>query len=253
MTMSTSTKDRIEGEEWSPESEIQLFLALEGLKPVGINKYFFMACISERLSKALNREIGTDAIWSHLKTMYNLAALDDLEPLPFPNDPKEFALPEAEFSSFLDKKGGDGAETKDKAATTIGTSGATSTPSASTIAPVAPASSHDKHSSRSMSSTNGTGTTSTGTALPPSSSNPAVAASGSSSSVSHQNTINGSTHSRHSSSGHAEDKRSSSTSSRASQPTRPPKRTRGSMSLESNSPSTTPPPVLPSNTKRRRI
>ncbi|XP_059622999.1 MRG/MORF4L-binding protein [Phlebotomus argentipes] len=102
--MTMSIKERPEEEiEWSPEDEIQLFFALDGLKPVGINKYFFMACIADRLSKALNREVSTEAIWSHLKTMYNLDALDELEPLPFPNDQRDFSLPD-EFSTLLAKK-----------------------------------------------------------------------------------------------------------------------------------------------------
>ncbi|GBP02247.1 PAN2-PAN3 deadenylation complex catalytic subunit PAN2 [Eumeta japonica] len=36
--------------------------------------------------------------------MYNLEALEDLEPLPFPNEQREFSLPEAEFSALLSKK-----------------------------------------------------------------------------------------------------------------------------------------------------
>ncbi|XP_055706664.1 MRG/MORF4L-binding protein isoform X2 [Phlebotomus papatasi] len=103
MTMSIKEKSESEEIEWSPEDEIQLFFALDGLKPVGINKYFFMACIADRLSKALNREVSTEAIWSHLKTMYNLDALDELEPLPFPNEQKEFSLPD-EFSTLISKK-----------------------------------------------------------------------------------------------------------------------------------------------------
>lgn len=101
--MSIKEKSESEEIEWSPEDEIQLFFALDGLKPVGINKYFFMACIADRLSKALNREVSTEAIWSHLKTMYNLDALDELEPLPFPNEQKEFSLPD-EFSTLISKK-----------------------------------------------------------------------------------------------------------------------------------------------------
>lgn len=90
--------------EWNAEEEIQLFFALVGLKPVGINKHFFMACICDRLSKALNRDISTDLIWSHLKSMYNLKALDDLEKLPFPNKTEDFTLPETEFSALITKK-----------------------------------------------------------------------------------------------------------------------------------------------------
>lgn len=52
-----------------------------------------MVCIVDRLSKTLNRKINSDQIWKHLKTMYNLKALDDLEPLPFPNEETNFNLP----------------------------------------------------------------------------------------------------------------------------------------------------------------
>ena len=52
-----------------------------------------MVCIVDRLQKTLNRKISSDQIWKHLKTMYNLKALDDLEPLPFPNNEENFDLP----------------------------------------------------------------------------------------------------------------------------------------------------------------
>ncbi|KAG5678213.1 hypothetical protein PVAND_007905 [Polypedilum vanderplanki] len=80
-------------DEWTTEEEIQLFLALHGLRPVGINKHFFMVCIVDRLQKTLSRKISSEQIWKHLKTMYNLKALDDQEPLPFPNNEENFDLP----------------------------------------------------------------------------------------------------------------------------------------------------------------
>ncbi|XP_052567460.1 MRG/MORF4L-binding protein-like [Culex pipiens pallens] len=88
--------------EWSPEDEIQLFFAMDGLRPVGINRHFFIACVVERLSKALNREVSSESVWSHLGTMYNLQALDEQDPLPFPNEETDFSLPEADYP--LDKK-----------------------------------------------------------------------------------------------------------------------------------------------------
>ncbi|XP_055627179.1 MRG/MORF4L-binding protein [Toxorhynchites rutilus septentrionalis] len=102
----TTVKEKMDSEyfEWVPEDEIQLFFAMEDLKPVGINKHFFIACIVERLSKALNREISSDSVWSHLRTMYNLKALDEQEQLPFPNEEIDFDLPEAEFPSILKRK-----------------------------------------------------------------------------------------------------------------------------------------------------
>lgn len=91
--------------EWSAEEEIQLFKALGGLKPIGINKHFFMACICDRLSAALKRNITADVVWAHLHTMYNLEMLDSLEPLPFPQVEREFALPDdADFAALIAKK-----------------------------------------------------------------------------------------------------------------------------------------------------
>lgn len=90
--------------EWSAEEEIQLFKALGGLKPIGINKHFYMACICGRLSAALKRDIYPDMVWAHLQTMYNLDILDSMEPLPFPQDQCDFALPDAEFSELMAKK-----------------------------------------------------------------------------------------------------------------------------------------------------
>ncbi|XP_062555823.1 MRG/MORF4L-binding protein [Armigeres subalbatus] len=90
--------------EWSAEDEIQLFFAMDGLRPVGINKHFVIACITERLSKALNREVSSEMIWSHLKTMYNLKALDEQDELLLPTEETDFSLPEAEYSSVMKRK-----------------------------------------------------------------------------------------------------------------------------------------------------
>lgn len=91
--------------EWSAEEEIQLFKALGGLKPIGINKHFFMALICVRLSEALNREINPDVVWAHLHTLYNLDMLESIEPLPFPQDVRDFELPTDEvFAALMAKK-----------------------------------------------------------------------------------------------------------------------------------------------------
>lgn len=91
-------------DEWSAEEELQLFHAMDGLRPVGINKHFYMSCIAERLSKSLNREMPSDLIWKHLSTMYKLKELDEQECLPFPNEEREFSLPEQDYATFLNKK-----------------------------------------------------------------------------------------------------------------------------------------------------
>lgn len=102
----STVKDKLEVEysEWSPEDEIQLIFAMEGLRPVGINRHFTIACIIERLSKTLNRDVSSESIWSHLKTMYNLNALDEQEQHSFQNEECDFSLPESEYSTVMKRK-----------------------------------------------------------------------------------------------------------------------------------------------------
>lgn len=90
--------------EWSAEEEIQLFLALCGLRPIGINKHIHMACVCKRLSNALKRDIQPDIVWAHLNTMYNLDALNQMESLPLPQELSEFSMPESEYSTLITKK-----------------------------------------------------------------------------------------------------------------------------------------------------
>lgn len=49
-------------------------------------------------------EISSEKIWQHLEMMYNLESLDDIESLPFPNDEKEFYLPEGDYGALKLKK-----------------------------------------------------------------------------------------------------------------------------------------------------
>lgn len=102
--MAVKEKSESEDMEWSTEEEVQLLYALDGLKPVGINKHLYMARICERMSTALKREIAPDAVWAHLRTLYNLDVLDQMERLPFVEEETEFSLPESEFSALINKK-----------------------------------------------------------------------------------------------------------------------------------------------------
>lgn len=102
--MAVKEKSESEDMEWSTEEEVQLLYALDGLKPVGINKHLYMAQICERLSKALKRDVASDTVWAHLRTLYNLDVLDQMERLPFIEEEVEFALPESEFSALISKK-----------------------------------------------------------------------------------------------------------------------------------------------------
>lgn len=103
--MAVKEKSECEDMEWSAEEECQLFKALTGLKPVGINKHFYMAFICERLSTALKREISPDVVWAQLETMYNLEILNRIEPLPFVLEQIiDFDLPDDEFGELMSLK-----------------------------------------------------------------------------------------------------------------------------------------------------
>ncbi|XP_060807185.1 MRG/MORF4L-binding protein isoform X2 [Amyelois transitella] len=90
--------------EWDVDMEIQLFYAMANHKPVGINKHFQMACIWEKLSNSITKEISTQDIWKHLESLYDLSMLDDTERIPFPNQEVPFSLPESEFGTLIKQK-----------------------------------------------------------------------------------------------------------------------------------------------------
>ncbi|KAL6260549.1 hypothetical protein P5V15_008070 [Pogonomyrmex californicus] len=90
--------------EWNVENEIQLFFAMNGHKPVGVNKYFHMVCIWEKFRAAIHKDVPLKMIWDHLESMYDLMALDDMEDLPFPGQEIDFSLPETEFIGKSRKK-----------------------------------------------------------------------------------------------------------------------------------------------------
>ncbi|CAH2211049.1 jg27769, partial [Pararge aegeria aegeria] len=90
--------------EWDVDMEIQLFYAMANHKPVGINKHFQMACIWEKLSNSITKEISTNDIWRHLETLYDMTMLDDTEPIPFPNHENAFSLPESDFGLLMKQK-----------------------------------------------------------------------------------------------------------------------------------------------------
>lgn len=90
--------------EWDVDMEIQLFYAMANHKPVGINKHFQMACIYEKLSNSITKEITTQDIWKHLNTLYDMNMLDETETVPFPNNEVPFSLPENEFGALIKQK-----------------------------------------------------------------------------------------------------------------------------------------------------
>ena len=80
---------------WTPELEVNLFHALRGHKPTGVNRFFHMACIHHKL--VLNsdvKDITSKDVWDHLHELYNLETLNELDELPFNNASRDFMLPE---------------------------------------------------------------------------------------------------------------------------------------------------------------
>lgn len=117
------SKQNMDEFDWNVYNETKLFEAMVDHKPVGnkqlvkitkmkynltvllfvgINKYFQMALIWNKLQDYL--DISSDKIWAHLDTMYNMESLDDINSLPFPNEERDFYLPETEFASLKAKK-----------------------------------------------------------------------------------------------------------------------------------------------------
>ncbi|XP_023210810.1 MRG/MORF4L-binding protein-like [Centruroides sculpturatus] len=100
-----ATTENENGElDWNVDMEVQFFHAMKGHKPVGVNRYFQMACIHEKFSNSINKEISSKQIWSHLDGMYDMAALHESEIIPFPNNELEFFLPDSDYGSLKSLK-----------------------------------------------------------------------------------------------------------------------------------------------------
>ncbi|KAL3868313.1 hypothetical protein ACJMK2_041134 [Sinanodonta woodiana] len=88
----------------SVEFEVNLFHAMRGHKPVGVNRHFQMMFIQEKINGASgSKNLSAKQIWNHLTTMYDLQALNESEILPFPNKELDFSLPDEEFSDLMQR------------------------------------------------------------------------------------------------------------------------------------------------------
>jgi len=97
--------ESLESVEWNVDMEAQLFYAMRGHKPVGVNRHFQMACIFEKFRNSSNqKDVTSQQIWDHLESMYDMAALHESEIVPFPNDEVDFLLPETDFGNLLKKE-----------------------------------------------------------------------------------------------------------------------------------------------------
>ncbi len=88
---------------WNIETEVNLYHAMRNHKPVGVNRHFQMICITKKLHDSMGKRLSAKQIWEHLTKMYDLAALNESETLPFPNKEKDFVLPDVEFLSLKEK------------------------------------------------------------------------------------------------------------------------------------------------------
>lgn len=86
--------------EWNSRMETLLLYSLFNLKPVGVNRFFSMVGIHNKFTNSINKEVPSQAIWDHLESMYDMSALHDSEMIPFPNDEKDFELPE-EYNDII--------------------------------------------------------------------------------------------------------------------------------------------------------
>ncbi|XP_014776732.1 MRG/MORF4L-binding protein [Octopus bimaculoides] len=86
---------------WSVDMEVSLFHAMRGHKPVGVNRFFQMICIHEKLNNASSKKIPISDVWKHLGEMYDLMALNESEIFPFPNRICDFELNGNEYGNLL--------------------------------------------------------------------------------------------------------------------------------------------------------
>jgi hypothetical protein len=86
---------------WDAQTEIYLFESIGKLPPIGINKYFSIINSTVYLQKHSTKNITTQQVVEHLRELYNLDALDDID---IDTTIKDFALPEEDFGSLVEER-----------------------------------------------------------------------------------------------------------------------------------------------------
>lgn len=110
--------------EWSLQEEIKLFQAVRHNKPVGVNKHFAIIKIIDQLNGTFDRNVTIPQLWSYLKTLYNIDALDEFETPPFPNEQVEFSLPPeiplpADYAETMSEVGSESDTTRQSVADSV--------------------------------------------------------------------------------------------------------------------------------------
>ncbi|KAJ2874299.1 hypothetical protein GGH93_002539 [Coemansia aciculifera] len=68
------------GNAWTPEVELALFMAMVGLRPVGIHRHFRLINIYTRLVNRIgNTDLSLSDLKHHLDRLYNIKLLDEIE------------------------------------------------------------------------------------------------------------------------------------------------------------------------------
>ncbi|XP_059079196.1 MRG/MORF4L-binding protein-like [Tigriopus californicus] len=96
---------------WTSEAELSLFSALIQHKVAGPSKHFQMALVTEKVNQDGFKDITANQIWSHMKNLFNLPAVDEIEnsatwAQSLQDDlnvdtPVEFSFPRKEFQSIV--------------------------------------------------------------------------------------------------------------------------------------------------------
>lgn len=60
--------------------------------------------IVDKFSVMQGRDVPPAVIWRHLDTLYDMRMCDEIEGIPFPNETRDFSLPDSEFGELMKAK-----------------------------------------------------------------------------------------------------------------------------------------------------
>ncbi|KAI5701099.1 hypothetical protein M8J75_006049 [Diaphorina citri] len=88
--------------QWTDRDDVKLFYSMFNLKPVGLNKHFYMCEIINNMNDIQKAEgllpVTPAIVWTRLNELYNLKLLEQYEHLPQP------LLEEIDFDKFIEQQ-----------------------------------------------------------------------------------------------------------------------------------------------------
>jgi hypothetical protein len=63
---------------WTPEMDMALFLAMDKLRPVGLNKHFHMLNIASKFNQQQQEHVTIAELWKRITTLWDVSVLDEL-------------------------------------------------------------------------------------------------------------------------------------------------------------------------------